>query len=185
MKKQLLSIAMIFSQPVLSFAQKGSSEYGGKLINEIAEKGSYAAGIGVQFIYKITKHSGIESGFYYKTNPRYYPVNNTSPYYSFTRYNQKVIHLPLLYRFESGFINFTAGFAVEYFINMKEIRKKVPPAYTSDFFTRLEAIAAISLSKSFYFSRSWVIEPELKFSAPVPRGGVSNGINLSLRKRIF
>jgi hypothetical protein len=104
--------------------------------------------------------------------------------YTTRRYDEKVIYLPLLYRFESGLVNFTAGFALEYFLNMKKTEKILPPGYTSEFFTRLEVISTISLSKSWNLGKSWIIEPELRASAPIPEGGVGTGVNISLRKRI-
>lgn len=185
MKRQLLSLAIIFFVVTPGFGQKKSFEIGGKYISEIVNGGHYSPGIGVQAIYKFTKHSGIESGLYFKVNPEFYLVSQGLLNYSFRRYDEKVIQLPFLYRFESSVINFTAGFAVEYLINMKTIEKTLPPGYTNEFFTRLEAVLTISISKSWSLGRSWIIEPELRVSAPVPEGGVGTGLNISLRKRIF
>jgi hypothetical protein len=110
-----------------------------------------------------------------------YSLNNYTP----RRYNQKVINLPLSYRFASRLVNFTAGFAVEYTLNLGQIKRSHPSLHYDEFLTRLTAVPTLSISKSFYFSRNWVIEPELRTSAPIPQGGVGTGINLSLRKRIF
>ena len=130
-------------------------------------------------------HSGIESGFYYKINPQYYLVSSSLNNYTFKRYKEKVIQLPLLYRFESRLVNFTGGFALEYFINLKEFKKTLPAAYADGSLQRFTVVPTISVSKSWYFSRSWCVEPELRASAPIPQGGVGIAINLSLRKRIF
>jgi hypothetical protein len=184
MKKQVLILTIIFALSNSSFGQKRSLQIGGKLVNEIENGGHYSPGIGVQTIYKLTKHSGIESGLLYNVNPKFYMINQGFMNYSSRRYDEKVLYLPLLYRFESGLVNFTAGFALEYFLNMKKTKKILPPGYTSEFFTRLEAISTISLSKSWNLGKSWIIEPELRTSAPVPEGGVGTGVNISLRKRI-
>ncbi|HEV8270553.1 MAG TPA: hypothetical protein VGQ04_04565 [Chitinophagaceae bacterium] len=185
MKRQLLILPIILLLLSPAFGQKRSWEIGVKLINEIEDRGTYAPGIGVQALYMITNHSGIESGFYYKLNPQYYMESYSLNNYKTKRFNEKVIQLPLLYRFESRLVNFTAGFALEYSINMKEFKKTLPAAYGDESLQRLTVVPTISISKSWYFSPSWGVEPELRASAPIPQGGVGIGINLSLRKIIF
>ena len=185
MKRQLPILPIILLMLSPAFGQKKSAEIGLKLINEIEDRGTYAPGIGVQALYMITDHSGIESGFYYKINPQYYLVSSSLNNYTFKRYKEKVIQLPLLYRFESRLVNFTGGFALEYFINLKEFKKTLPAAYADGSLQRLTVVPTISMSKSWYFSRSWCVEPELRASAPIPQGGVGIGINLSVRKKIF
>jgi hypothetical protein len=184
MKRQVLILIIIFALFSPGFGQKRSLQIGGKLVNEIENGGHYSPGIGVQTIFKFTKHSGIESGLLYNVNPKFYMISQGLMNYSTRRYDEKVIYLPLLYRFESRLVNFTAGFALEYFLNMKQTEKILPPGYTSEFFTRLEVISTISLSKSWNLGKSWIIEPELRTSAPIPQGGVGTGVNISLRKRI-
>jgi len=185
MKRQLLILPIILLMLSSAFGQKRSSEIGIKLINEIEDRGTYAPGIGMQALYMITSHSGIESGFYHKINPQYYMESYSLTNYTFKRYNEKVMQLPLLYRFESRLVNFTAGFTLEYFINLKEFKKTLTATYADESLQRLTVVPTISMSKSWYFSRSWCIEPELRASAPIPQGGIGIGINLSLRKRIF
>jgi hypothetical protein len=185
MKRQLLILPIIILMVSPAFAQKRSLEIGVKLINEIEDRETYAPGIGVQALYIITNHSGIESGFYYKINPQYYMESYGLMNYTFKRYNEKVIQLPLLYRFQARLVNFTAGCTFEYFINLKEFKKTLPASYADQSLQRLTVLPTISMSKSLYFSRSWCVEPELRASAPIPQGGVGIGVNLSLRKRIF
>jgi hypothetical protein len=91
MKRQLLILPIILLILAPAFGQKRSSEIGVKLINEIEDRGTYAPGIGVQALYMITNHSGIESGFYYKINPQYYMESSSLTNYTFKRYNEKVM----------------------------------------------------------------------------------------------
>ena len=139
MKRQLPILPIILLMLSPAFGQKKSAEIGLKLINEIEDRGTYAPGIGVQALYMITDHSGIESGFYYKINPQYYLVSSSLNNYTFKRYKEKVIQLPLLYRFESRLVNFTGGFALEYFINLKEFKKNIACSLCRWVFTKIDS----------------------------------------------
>jgi hypothetical protein len=186
MRRQFLLIPIcLFTIIPVAHSQKISLEIGGKIINELSDGNRYGPGAGLQAVYKITKHSGIETGLYYKVNPQFYMVSYSLNNSTVRRYDQKVINLPLSYRFGSRLVNFTAGFAVEYSLNLKQIKRSHPATYNDEFLRRLTAVPTLSISKSFYFSRNWVIEPELRTSAPIPQGGVGKGINISIRKKIF
>ncbi|MBC7874350.1 MAG: hypothetical protein H7Y01_10160 [Ferruginibacter sp.] len=160
-------------------------EIGGKLISELADWKSYGPGIGLQTIFNITKHSGLETGLYFKINPKYYRYIDGAGIFSGKNFPEKVVQVPLLYRFDSKPINFTAGLALDYILNLEKMKKSSPFGLSPDYFHRLELVSTISVSKSFYLNKSLVIEPELRASAFVPQGGGGVALNVSLRKMIF
>jgi hypothetical protein len=183
-KSRLISLFLIFiitAKNVL--AQDKSIEIGGKIINELTFYNGYAPGIGGQIIYRMGKHSGIESGLYYKIRPisfNFYPPIITTFYY--VEASERNILFPVLYRFDSRFVNFTIGPVLEYFIGWKQNRSNsdvVIKDYVTD---RLELISTASISKNFMISHKWIFEPEIRFSAFVPNGDGGYGLNFSFRK---
>ena len=114
-----LSIFFLFFNPGLNEQEK-SVQIGGKFINELLFGNHYAPGFGAQVVYRIGKRSGIESGLYYKIRPNsflYYPPISTTFYH--IHISEKNILFPMLYRFDSRFLNFTVGPVLEYFIGWK------------------------------------------------------------------
>jgi hypothetical protein len=160
-------------------AQKRSLQFGGKLINELVNHG-YGPGIGADIVYKITKHSGIVTGLYFKIDPHQYTAYSPGRTYSVSKFSERTIMVPLLYKFESKLVTLTAGGTVSYILNYRESDKLF-----THLTGQLEPAVTISISKSFYFGKSLVFEPEIRASAPIPEGGVGTGLNLSLRKTIF
>jgi len=164
-----------------TYSQKSSLEIGGKLISEWVEWESYAPGIGVQAIYKITDHSGIETGLYYMTKPRFY----FQPTTLYKKVNEKTILIPLLYKFDSRLINFTAGFAIDYLIDKNQPDRDLYILITNDKTGRIEFLPTFSISKNFYLNESLIFEPEIRGTSFIPRGGGGFALNFSLRKKVF
>ncbi len=186
MKRKIL-IIQVFLIVCMSavYSQKTSLEIGGKVINELATWKNFGPGAGLQVVYKVTKHSGLETGIYYKINPKHYLFPDSLLGLSYEKFNERVILIPILYRFDSKIINFTAGFGIDYIISLKDIQKKEPLGYPKDYFNRIEFVSILSISKTFYLNNSWILEPEIRGTAFVPAGGGGVGLNISLRKKIF
>ncbi len=167
------------------YCQKSSVEIGGKLITEFGDGDYYGPGAGLQFIYKLSKHSGIETGLYYEVNPRTYYLFDSTWWYSMKSYREKILRIPFLYRFETRLFNITAGGAFDYLLNKGKLDANPPFGLKSGYFERTEWLATLSLSKNFYLKKSLILEPEIRASSPIPDGGVAMGFNISLRKKIF
>lgn len=166
-------------------AQKKSFELGGKWINEYSNWRYYGPGLGIQTIYKISKHSGIESGIYYKVNRKLAFAFDPNGHLTNIIAPERTIILPILYRFESKLINATAGLAVDYLINENYFKEKTLFGSLKWNQSRSELITTISISKSFKLNKKWIVEPELRGSTFIPAGGGGISLNLSARKIIF
>lgn len=183
MKKKILLLAYFFFLFKDGDSQIKPLELGGKFINEIADWKNYAPGLGLQAVQRFTNHSCIETGFYFKVKPEFFIIYTVPINYTREKINEKTILIPLLYRFESFKINFTAGMEVDYLINKKNIEKYhlfLPGAPEA---TRSEIVSTVSISKNFYAGRGLIIEPELRARAFVPRGGGGISLNIAIRKR--
>jgi hypothetical protein len=184
MRKACLSITVLFFSFTAGYSQTKKIEFGGKLINELAYWQYYAPGLGLQVIRHFTTHSGMETGVYFKTKPETYLVSHApSLYPANEKVVGKTIVLPLLYRFESFKINFTAGIEIDYLINKKNIEANHTIPYGAPNPLRNEVISSISVSKTIYLKGGIVIEPELRGRAFIPRGGGGLSLNFAIRKR--
>ena len=165
-------------------AQKSSLEIGIKTIHEITFSDGYAPGAGIPVVYRIGKHGGLESGCYYKIRPSHPLMVNNSGALVKQKLTEHTLIIPLSYRYDSRFINFSVGAALEIFLSkrynsaeyatLRNLNSTVP-----------ELISTASISKSLTLPGSLVLEPEIRFSAFVPNGDGGWGLNVSLRKKIF
>lgn len=179
----LLTSAVLFLLTSAS-AQKRSVEIGVKIINELTFANGYAPGAGIPIVYRFGKHGGIESGCYYKIRPSHpFLISDYGALLKETL-TERTLIIPLLYRYDSKFINFSVGAAVEFLIGW---RMSTTDYYSITTYTSRnpELISTASISKTFPLSSSLVFEPEIRFSAFVPNGDGSWGLNLSVRKKIF
>ena len=188
MKK--LTLLLFLSLLLNSFegtAQIRQLQIGGKIINDLTLYNGYAPGFGGQIVYRMGKHGGLESGLYYES--RYQAFFTTvqimqTTYYYYTKIAERWLQLPLLYRFDSKFINFVVGPALDYFIGWKV--KHADPGVTVNDYDRnsVRLVTSAGISKSFHLSSTIVLEPEIKFNyfPSESDGGVL--INVSLRKKL-
>ena len=184
-----LTTTLLFSLLISSsstYSQNRSLQLGVKIFNELTFSNQYSPGFGAQVVYRLYKKSCVESGLYYKIIPKLffsYPLASTT-FYGFD-VSERNILLPVLYRYDSRLLNFTIGPILEYNLSWK-ITNSPPDIVIKDYITkRLKLLASASISKNFMLSPKWIVEPECRFSAYVPDGDGSYGINLSFRKKIY
>jgi hypothetical protein len=169
-------------------AQKRSLQIGGKLINEFTFYNGFAPGFGGQVVYRISRHGGIESGLNYQN--KYFSFftfvqvgGNSYTYY--TKIAEHYLQIPLLYRFDSKAINFSAGPTLDYFIGWN-VRHKDPGVTVNDYDRNtVSLVGAACVSRSFYLSPSIILEPELKFNYIFTQDDGGVAINIALRKKLF
>jgi hypothetical protein len=170
----------------MSFCQDKSLSIGIKVLNEIdLDGGTFYPGGGGQIVYRMTKHSGLESGLYYS--------NQTMTFY-FVTIGRETFHaavaeswvrLPVLYRFDSKFLNFTVGPQLEYFLGWKN--KHSNPSIIINNYARPSARFGLtnSLSKSIELSSKWLLEPEARLIFYPSNEYGTIGLNIALRKILF
>jgi len=185
MLKKIVLAGIFLSFATVCLGQNKSLSVGGKMLNNIdVENAIWSPGFGGQVVYRLTKHSGLESGLYYSTE-------RTSFYY-FTpvtsfgiNVSERWLALPLFYRFDSRIINVAAGPQLEYFAGWKDRTNN--SAVTIDSYNResFRVAASAALSKTIKLSSKWLLEPEAKVSFyPEEEYGLF-GINLALRRKLF
>lgn len=173
-----------------SHAQKKPSlELGIKLM---AEANSYYDSFmpltGVQLVYQKGKHGGLETGLYYRSQrvSTYYAIYdpNGGLYSGFSKIGVRFLTLPVLYRFRSRIINFTAGPSLDLYVSWKEKSKNKNGVIIDYNRSGNIAIGAVaSISKDISLGDKWVLEPEIRFN-PVSDEGSYTAFGFALRYKL-
>ena len=185
LKKLFLNCFFLFCVSV-SFCQNKSLSVGVKLLNEIdLDGGTFYPGGGGQLVYRMTKHSGLESGLYYSNQTVIFNFITTGSGTYHSEVAESWLRLPVLYRFDSKFLSFTVGPQIEYFLGWKN--KHSNPSIIINNYSRPSARVGLtnSLSKSISLSSKWLLEPEARliFYPSEEQGTI--GLNIALRKILF
>ena len=186
MRKKTLLVFPFLLFGLITYTQQHSLQVGGKLINNWTFYNGSAIGFGGQFVYRLTKHSGLETGLYYYNRPRDYTTTvyygNTMSTYDFG-VNERRLLMPLFYRFESKIVNFSAGPVLDYFIGWKQTDGLVQVNSYSN--SAIQVTGSAGVSKSFYLTPTLIIEPEVMFNYIFAEDDGAIGLNLCVRKKIF
>ena len=177
MKLHLLSnkivflFILLFSVDNLQAQQKPSLELGVKLMAEAnSGSGSTMPFSGLQLIYQKGKHGGLETGLYYRPvrNETIYDFYNTTGgnFYSVVAIiAERFLSIPVLYRFQSKVLNFTAGSSLDIYLGWKDKSDKNTVTINSNNRSAtIEAGAVVSLSKSIHLDDKIILEPEIRFN---------------------
>ena len=187
-KTVILFLLLILFVSVSCFSQKRSLQVGGRIMNEFTLYDGLAPGFGAQLVYRITKHGGLETGLYYQSRKVNYIVDAQSGSTAVS-YNVKIaerrLQLPLLYRFDSKFLNFVVGTSLDYFLGWKEKSDNGEVKIVSYDRDALSVAVSAGISKSIYLTPTLILEPEAKFNLIVTDDDGGLGLNLGLRKIIF
>ena len=155
------------------------------MLNNIdIENATWSPGFGGQVVYRLTKHSGLESGLYYSTERLfYYFFVGTS---NFTLdISERWLVLPLYYRFDSKIINVSAGPQLEYFLGWKD-RTNVSGVDIDDYSRNSFRVGvSAALSKTIHLTSKWLLEPEARINFYPEEEYGTTGINLAFRRTLF
>ena len=146
-----------------SFAQKQT--YAGlNFINEISDESSVTAGIGLTIERQFTKHSGIESGLYYRTNRSSFVVeDNISRLTDNFIVAERYISIPFLYKFYSRILNISAGPTFDYSVGWNQ-KAGIVKLENVSMDPNVGLGFMVKLGKKINLSDHIILEPELRFN---------------------
>lgn len=168
MKKLYLVKTVVFAFFLLLFtsnllAQKKT--YAGlNFVNEISDESSVTSGLGLTIERQFTKHSGIESGLYYRTNRSlFFYEDNISRLTDNYIVAERYLSIPFLYKFYSRILNISAGPTFDYFVGWKQKAGtiKLDNVYMD---TNVGLGFMLKLGKKINLSDHLILEPELRFN---------------------
>jgi len=149
--------------------QKLSVKIGAKLMIEAnSGSGSTMPFSGFQLVYQKGKHGGLETGLYYRPVRTEFLVNvsaGSTNYTAVAIVSEKFLSIPVLYRFQSRIVNFTAGTSIDLYLGWKD--KSDKNTITVNSYNRsatINAGAVVSVSKSIHLSNKLLLEPEIRFN---------------------
>jgi hypothetical protein len=189
MRKIYLFLSVLFCSLQSTFSQSSPAfELGLKISKEFSGGKDDGGGIGIQSVYKIARHSGIETGIFYKVKAIKYigfqNINPTSmPFYEPFTESEKTILIPLNYRFESGLLNFTVGTGLNFLLNKSDFKDINPEDKTDWKNNNMEMLLSGGISKSFRLNKTLIAEPEIKFCHYSAGGGSGFQLSLAFRRR--
>jgi hypothetical protein len=149
--------------------------------------GTFRPAMGLTFEKQLTKHSGVETGILFRTEESsgtitYTDASGSQPY-SFTVTEQH-LNLPVLYKYYSNIINFSAGPMVDFYLGWKQEDDGSPlqiEDYDVDPKVKLGFLAKVS--KVITLNKRFVLEPELRFGSvqTLEEAGLGIGIGWKYR----
>lgn len=124
---------------------------------------------GITFEKQFRKHSGAETGLYYRTRRLSefvtYTDSLSSNSYSFT-ISSKYLSVPLLYKYYSNFLNFSVGPTVDFYVGWKQKNDGSSLQIQSHTVTPEITIGYLAkVSKVFNLNRQFIVEPEIRFGS--------------------
>ena len=150
-------------------------------VNEVADKEHILPGVGLNIARTVGKHSGIEAGVYYRAYLQ--PISfSLEGYYFNTDIRESHLSIPILYKFSSRIVNFSAGPSFEVFLGWKqtsETGEVEVESYEIDPKYNLGVMA--KLGKDIKLSEKLVFEPELRFNPIFNLERVYVGLGLRLK----
>ena len=174
----ILLLSLFFLTATTSFAQK--TNLLGLNVNSEVYPGAFRPSVGVSFESQLGKHSGFETGLYYRTGvtrglTTY--ADSTGPrMYQFT-VAHRYMNLPILYKFYSRFLNFSAGPTVDLFTGWQQKRDAMPANITDfDVNPKLDLGFLIKAGKAILLNNRIILEPEIRYAYPRDFGGLGVGV---------
>lgn len=182
-KNQFLIVSLIiflFSS-VNTLNAQNKTYLGIDFVNEVADKEHILPGVGLNIARTVGKYSGIEAGVYYRTYIQ--PISfSLEGHYFDTDIRESHLSIPVLYKFSSRIVNFSAGPSFEIFLGWKqqsETGAVEVGSYEIDPKYNLGAMA--KLGKDIKLSEKLVFEPELRFNPIFSLERVYVGLGLKLK----
>lgn len=136
---------------------------------------------------QLTRHSGVETGLYYHTKLSTGIIIHTDAYsshaYSFT-ISQRHMTVPVLYKYYSNIINFSAGPAFDFYLGCKQKDHEFPfQIKYYDVNPNLRVGFLAKVSKFIHLNKQLILEPEIRFGSVQTLNEAALGIGISGKYR--
>lgn len=174
----------------LAGASQAQTRIGATFTADLTYANQLRPGAGLVLERKLTRHSGLETGIYYRNNPVSFTTLFQVPPNGILSFNsslhERFLSVPVLYKFYSRVVNFSVGPTFDFMLGWKQTAGK-PDVTIDDYNTehQFDMGAMFKLSKSIKLADQWLLEPELRlnplFSGVRVYGGLSIGARYVLK----
>ncbi len=186
MKKQILVITFIVLYSLSISAQEQKLFGINNMLDLNNNKNKYE--IGVVYEQQLSKHSGFETGLYYRkmifSKEISIFLSETSNNYSGSfKIRENYISIPLLYKYYFSIINVSIGANIDYFLGWNEIGSTSSEIILNDYgiSPKIHYGFVAKISKPFKVYSNFVIEPEMKFNPQINYSMFYYGIGISAK----
>ena len=167
----------------ITFSQK-KNIVGITLTGEITSASDFVAGIGATFERQLKKHSGFETGIYYRTFKTNGTLQVGGNFYNFI-IAERHLSIPFLYKFYSSIINLSVGPTFDFYIGWTQKNKSslvMVNSYNIDPNFGLGLIGKVS--KRIEISKKFILEPEIRFNPILSRNRAYLGIGMGAKYKL-
>ena len=178
----ILCLVIILFSSVSTLNAQNKTYIGIDFVNEIASDGdNIRPGVGLNIATSLGKHSGIETGVYYRTYLQ--SMSFRVDGHSFDAdIRESHLSIPILYKFSSRIVNFSAGPSFDVFLGWKQKSSTAEVEVDSyDIDPEYNLGAMVKLGKDIKLSDKLVFEPELRFNPVFNVERVYMGLGLKLK----
>lgn len=181
MNKILLLLTLV----ILSFNAKAQKQsFAGVTFTGESTNGGFAAGAGLTFERKLTRHSGIETGLFYRTYRQAVYVQYQNNIYPFS-IAERHLSVPFLYKFYSSILNISVGPTIDFYVGWKNKTKSDVSSANSYYLDpSVFAGAMIKVSKEINLEDRFFLEPELRLNRILGTYRTYGGAGIALKYRL-
>ncbi|WP_416438883.1 outer membrane beta-barrel protein [Phnomibacter sp. MR] len=187
--KHIFTLFVLLSTVPLLHAQT-ETRIGANFTADLTFSNDLKPGFGLALERKLTKHSGLETGIYYRNNPVHFTTYVQVPPGGLFVFNSTVterfLSMPVLYKFYSRIVNISAGPTFDFLLDAVQT-KGAPDVVVTNYETSnsFDMGMMLKVGKQIKLANRWLLEPELRlnplFSGARVYGGFSLGTRYVLR----
>lgn len=160
---------LLFAFGLCSNAYTQSQTLVGININGEVYPNAFRPSAGFIFEKQFKKHNGFETGLFYRTERiGNFIINNASGSYtsSSLAVSQRYLNVPVLYKYYSSIINFSAGPALDFYVGWKQKKGESTNRITAyDVDPEVKLGFLIKASKVIPLRKQLILEPELRYGS--------------------
>jgi hypothetical protein len=184
--KLLLTFFILFSAFHWCVFSQSTKFVGINLNTEFSSNENWRLGTGLTFDHQLTQHIGYETGIFYKNDK--IPIELIM---DGSIYNKEIVQdylfFPVLFKYYSKFLNYSAGAQFDYFVGWHE--SKSSNYYENwkitsvDVAPKFEVGLLFKISKMIKITDNILIEPECKYLIFIKSEQADFGIGVNLKYR--
>ena len=147
--------------------------------------GEFLAGGGATFETRFTKHNGFEAGLFYRSYKTNGFLNGDYPTVHFYEIAERYLSIPVLYKFYSSIVNFSAGPTFDIFVGWKQtVGKSVYKVENYSTSPGFGIGGMLKLSKTINLSDRLLLEPEIRYNHIFNTQNNYGGFGLAAKYRL-
>jgi len=159
----MLLLLLLQLLPLLNYAQFKSTTIGTTVTLEAGTRSSLRPGFGITAERRLTKHSGFETGLFYRSYKAGWIATFTPGGLRTFNIIENYISVPVLYKYYTNVVNVSAGPCLDYFTGWNQTTGK-PDIDVVDYtvHNKLQFGLQLKLSKAININKKISISPELR-----------------------